>query len=531
ADFGGEVERVLNMASGAILLVDAAEGPLPQTKFVLKKALEANLKIILIINKIDKKDARPKEVEKEVENLILELAHLDHHLNYTTLYAVGRDGKAFDSLPETYSAEGGGDLSPLFETILREIPDSHTSDEKPFQMLISTLDWDNYVGRLSIGKVHQGKLSVGDSLQLVDDDKILGTYKAQKLFTSRGLDREVATQLVSGDIVAISGIPEIKIGQTLANPSNPNSLPKIAIDEPTIKITIGPNTSPLSGREGKLCSSAQIKERLLREKQINLGLRIEEDSQSANFSVTGRGELHLSILLETMRREGFELEVSKPQVVYKTIDGILSEPFEEVTIDVATDFIGTITQDLAQRKGEMLNMSVHAHDVTRLEYKVSSQNLLGLRNRLLTATRGTAILNTYFIGYFPKSLRMEVKRNGALIAFAPGTSLSFGLANAQERGTLFIGPGEEVYSGMVVGVSTRDKDIEVNVCKAKKQTNVRSENADIAVQLTPPTVLSLEQALDFIGDDELLEITPKNLRLRKKYLSALRRKLMERQER
>ena len=529
ADFGGEVERVLNMASGAILLVDAAEGPLPQTKFVLKKALQAKLKIILVINKIDRKDARPQEIVTEAENLFLELAHDESALHFITLYAVGRDGKAFYELP-SYAPETPGNLNPLFETIIAEIPNSATGEDKPFQMLISTLDYDNYVGKICIGKVSSGKLKKGDPIVLVDENKIIGSYRAQKLFTSEGLNRIEVEEVTAGDIVALAGIPELTIGQTITTPNNPVSLPKIAVDEPTIKITIGPNTSPLSGREGKLFSSAQIKERLMREKETNLGLRIEQDSQSSKFSVAGRGELHLAVLLETMRREGFELEVSKPHVIYKEVDGTTCEPFEEVTIDVATEFVGVITEELSKRKAEMINMQGEPNTMTRFVYKVSSQNLLGIRNSLLTRTKGTAVLNTYFLGYFPKIDKMQQGRNGALVAIKSGVSLSYGLEGAQERGILFIAAGVDVYEGMVVGVSSRDFDIEVNVCKAKKMTNVRSENADIAIALIPPMELNLERALDFIADDELLEITPKSLRIRKKFLSTTQRRVLERKE-
>ena len=381
----------------------------------------------------------------------------------------------------------------------------------------------------AIGKVAQGTLKKGGFVALVDEDRVVGNYKAQKLYTSVGLAREEVEEVETGDIIALAGIAELTIGQTVTDPAYPKSLPKITVEEPTIKVTVSPNTSPLSGREGKLCSSAQIKGRLIKEKEINLGLRVEEDPRSSNFTVCGRGELHLSILFETMRREGFEFEVSKPQVIYKTIDGIICEPFEEVTIDVGNDFVGIITAEMGKRKGEMADMKGEG-TFTRFVYKISSQNLLGIRNSLLTKTRGTATLSPYFLGYFKAGAKMESKRNGAVIATQSGTSLSFGLANAQERGTLFIGPGEDVYEGMVVGISNRSDDLEINVCKAKKQTNVRSETADIAIQITPATKLALEQALDFVGEDELLEITPKNLRLRKKYLSNTRRKVMERRE-
>lgn len=528
ADFGGEVERVLNMASGAILLVDAAEGPLPQTKFVLKKALLARLKIILLINKIDKKDARPVEVLRDVENLFLELAHHESVLHFTTLYAVGRDGKAFNQLPSSYNENTPGDLKPLFETVIKEVPDSSGNRDKPFQMLVSTLDYDNYVGKLCIGKVNRGILKKGQSISLVEEGKVKGNYKAQKIYTSIGLDRVETDEVTSGDIVAIAGIPVLTIGQTVCEINSPESLPTISIEDPTIKISIGPNTSPLSGKEGKLGSSAQIKERLTHEKETNLGLKIEEDATGSNFTVCGRGELHLSILIETMRREGFEMEVSKPHVIFKEVDGITCEPFEEVTIDVNNEFIGSITEELGMRKGEMINMVPITDISTRFTYKISSRNLLGIRNSLLTKTKGTAILSTYLLGYMPKGTGLTSLRNGALVATHTGTSLAFGLENAQIRGTMFIGPGEAVYEGMIVGVTNNEREVEVNVCKAKKMTNVRSETADIAIQLTPPTVLSLEQSLDFIGEDELLEVTPLHLRIRKKYLSATLRKVKER---
>lgn len=529
ADFGGEVERVINMASAALLLVDAAEGPLPQTRFVLKKALEAKLKIILIINKIDKRDARPQEIVREVENLFLELAQDDAGLQFTTLYAVGRDGKAFYELPENYSSEMPGDLQPLFETIVKETPNSAINEDKPFQMMISTLDYDNYVGKLCIGKITQGKLSKNQSIAVVDEDKVIGNFKAVKLYTSEGLARKEVEEITSGDICSIAGISVLTIGQTVTDPANPVSLPKITIEEPTIKVTIGPNTSPFSGKEGKYTTSRQIKERLLKEKETNLGLKIEEDPEGVSFIVSGRGELHLSVLIETMRREGFEMQISKPQVIYKTIDGKVCEPYEEVTIDAPKDYMGQLTEELGKRKGKMVDMvSDHTNNI-RLIYKISSQNLLGIRNTMLTKTRGTAIMSTYFLGYEPKGVKMESIRNGALVSVKPGTSLTYGLMNAQDRGTLFIGTGVEVYEGMVVGVASRDQDIEVNVCKAKQQTNNRSQGEGTKVSVEPPTILSLEQCLDFIGDDELLEVTPLNLRIRKRYLTTADRRVKTRQ--
>ena len=531
ADFGGEVERVINMASGALLLVDAVEGPLPQTKFVLKKALEAKLKIIVLINKIDKRDARAKEVLYEIENLFLDLADENSNLNFTTLYSVGRDGKVFFKLPEKYQTEMEGDLAPLFETILREIPDAVSKIDQPFQMLISTLDYDNFIGKLCIGKVTRGRLSKGDPIVLVDEGKILGTYKAQKLATSEGLMRKEVNEVSAGDIVAVAGIPDLTIGQTICDPSYPVSLPKIYIEQPTIKITIGPNTSPLSGRDGLYFSSAQIKKRLLKEKETNLGLKINQSGDSVNFEVCGRGELHLSILIETMKREGYEMEISKPKVIYKTVSGILSEPFEELTLDVDSSYIGVISEELGKRHGELLNMTnVVNNFLVRFVYKVCSQNLIGLRTVLLNKTKGTVSYNAFFIGYFPKKSNSDNFRTGALVATENGKSLSYGLANAQERGMLFVGVDEEIYEGMVVGLSNRAMDIEVNVCKKKKLTNMRSSGADIAVQLTPPVKLSLEQAIGFIAEDELLEVARNNLRIRKKILNATKRKVQKRKE-
>ncbi|MEK7521770.1 MAG: translational GTPase TypA [Patescibacteria group bacterium] len=529
ADFGGEVERVLNMASGALLLVDAAEGPLPQTRFVLKKALQTGLKIILVINKIDKRDARPKEIIQEVENLFLEVAHDEESLNFPTIYAVGRDGKTFLELPKNYNPETPGDLTPLFETILDCLPNVAVRDDEPFQMLISTLDYDSYLGKLCIGKVTRGKLAKGQSVALVENNKVLGTYRVQKLYTSEGLIRKEVDEVSSGDIIAIAGISKLTIGQTITNPTNPESLPPIKVEEPTIKITLSANTSPFAGREGQFVNSRQIKERLMREKETNLGLKLEDDPESSGVIVSGRGELHLAVLIETMSREGFELQVSKPQVIYKTINNVIYEPYEQVSIDVPQEHIGTITEEMAARRGELKDMINLPDGTTKFMFAASSQNMLGIRNVLLTKTRGTAILNSSFLGYFPRVERTQVKRNGVLIASEAGKTLSYGLNNAQERGILFVGPGVNVYEGMVVGLSTRDQDIEVNVCKAKKLTNMRSKSSDDALILTPATVLSLEQALDFIKEDETLEVTPQNLRIRKKYLSSLERKRHSRQ--
>ena len=529
ADFGGEVERTINMASGVILLVDAAEGPLSQTKFVLKEALEAKLKIILVINKIDKKDARPREVLHEIENLFLELAVDEHSLHFHTLFSAGRDGKAFRELPINYAPQTKGDLTPLFDAILADVPDSSVNQDKPFQMLISTLDYDNHVGKLCIGKISQGKLNKNDKIALVEEGKILGTYNAQKLYTFAGLQKKEVEQISAGDIAAIAGIPDLTIGQTITNPEHPVSLPKILVEEPTIKISIGPNTSPLAGKDGKFGSSRQIKERLLKEKETNVGLKIEQDPEGVGFIVHGRGELHLAVLVENMRREGFELQVSKPEVIYKSINGVVHEPFEEVILHTQKEYLGKVTEEFGKRKADLLDMITddRKNDV-KLKYKISDNNLLGVRSILITQTKGMITLNTFFLGYFPKGDKIDPLRNGALVAVKPGLSLSYGIANAQERGDLFVGPGIGIYEGMVVGVASRNLDIEVNICKVKKLTNNRSVGEGVKIQLTPPTILSLEQALDFINEDELLEVTPLSLRIRKKILSTVQRRVANR---
>lgn len=528
ADFGSEVERILNMASGALLLVDAAEGPLPQTRFVLQKALQSKLKIILFINKIDKKDARVVEVQREVENLFLTLVEDEESLNFTTLYGVGRDGKAFREMPAHYDSTFPGDLTPLFEVIMDEIPDSNLYEDKPLQMLVSTLDYDAYVGRLGIGKISQGTLSKGQRISLVDKNGIVGTYTATKLYTSTGLSRQEVEKIESGDIAALAGISELQIGQTVTDPENPEALPSIEVAEPTIRIGIGPNTSPLGGREGDKVTSRQIKDRLDKELETNLGLRVDPDQSGNSFIVSGRGELHLAVLIETMRREGFELEVSKPQVIYKTIEGEKCEPYEEATVDVDKEYIGTVSEEFGKRKAQLINMHQLNDTSMRLIYKISSRNLIGIRSVLLTNTRGTAVMSTYLLGYERAGSTMENIRNGVLISTHNGLTLAHGLANAQVRGTMFYGPGEEVYEGMIVGISASDKNIEINVCRAKKLTNNRSSGEGVKISLEPPTEFSLEQYLDFIGDDELLEVTPQHLRLRKKYLSQSARRVADR---
>ena len=529
ADFGGEVERTINMADGAILLVDAAEGPLPQTKFVLKKALERDLKIIVIINKIDKKDSRPEAVLSDIESLFLDLATEETSLEFVTLYAVGRHGKVFAKLPEQYNENTPGDLSVLFDTILTEVPNAVADLNEPFQMLVSTLDNDKYVGKLCIGKVRRGQLTLNDSLALVENDQLLGTFKAQKLYTYEGLKQVETNVISSGDIVAIAGIDQMTIGQTVCDPKKIESLPTIKIEEPTIKITIGANTSPFKGREGIYTTSRQIRERLLKEKQTNIGLKIEDEPNSNKLVVYGRGELHLSVLIENLRREGYEMEISRPQVIYKKIDGQTYEPYEEVTIEVDREYNGVVSEEMGKRKAMTLDIVDDPNRSTvRSVYKISSQNFLGSRNTLLTNTRGTAQISSYLLGYELATTKISTFRTGALVATDSGLTLTYGLVNAQQRGVLFVDSGVEIYEGMVVGLANQPNDIDVNVCKGKHLSNNRSKGEGTSIPLTPYTQLSLEQYLDLIADDEYLEVTPKSLRLRKHYLQKTQRRVAQR---
>ncbi len=517
ADFSGEVERVINMADGVLLVVDAAEGPLPQTQFVLQKALEHNLKIIVVINKIDRKDARPQEVLRETEELILHMAQHTHHLDFPVLYAVGREGKAWGQYPADLNAPG--DLTPLFDAIIKYIPAPVRNEDKPFKMLVSTLDFDTHKGSFAIGKVAQGTVQPGQKVfQMLENEK-LGSYAVQEIFTSVGLKRVSVEVGETGDIIAITGIPDVGIGQTLTDPADPTGFPRIHLEEPTLKILVSPNTSPLAGQEGKFSTARQIHQRLLKEKQTNIGLRITENPDGTGFIVAGRGELHLAILFENLRREGYEFQVSKPEVILKEIEGKTNEPFEEITIEIDHAYVGVISEELGRRRAIMLDTHTNARGVTRMVYKVSSRNLLGFRGDILTKTRGNGIFATRIVGYFPVAPRIAKMRNGVLVSIEPGKSSGYALTTVQERGRALIGPGVPVYAGMIIGINNRAEDIDINVCKTKKLTNIHSANADIAIQLDPPVVMSLEQALDFIEDDELVEITPVNLRLRKKFLT------------
>jgi len=517
ADFSGEVERVINMADGTLLVVDAAEGPLPQTHFVLQKALEHNLKIIVVINKIDRRDARPVEVLHEIEGLFLHLAHHEDHLNFPVLYAIGREGKAWHTIPSNVESEAT--LEPLFETIVGVVPPPSGISDKPFKMLVSTLDFDTHKGKIAIGKVTQGTIKPGQSIVKLVESENLGNYRIEEVYTSVGLKRVPADIGETGDIIAVTGVSDISIGQTLADPSDPVGFPAIKLEEPTLKILLTANTSPFSGREGKFCTATQLANRLASEMQTNIGLKIEDNPSGGGFLVSGRGELHLAILLETMRREGYEMQVSKPEVILKEIDGETHEPFEELTVDIDSTFIGVITEEMGKRRGELLDTHTNDQKMTRMVYKISSRNLLGFRGDILTKTRGNGIFSTRVIGYFPISAKIEKIRNGVLIAFESGKASAYALTTVQARGRAFIGPSTPVYEGMIIGLNNRQEDMEINVCKIKKLTNIHSADADVAIQLDPPMVMSLEQCLDFIASDELLEITPETFRLRKYYLS------------
>ncbi len=520
ADFAGEVERVLGMADGAILLVDAAEGPLPQTKFVLKKAIELGLKIIVLINKVDKPHADIPDTLNQIEELFLNHAVDPEHLNFPVIYAVGLHGKTWDHRPTAEEVNAPADLVPLFEKILDYVPSARGNDDEPFQMLISTLEADAYLGKLCNGRVMRGKLHVGDRVSVVTQEEgVLGSYKVEKLFVAAGLNRAPVEEAISGDIISIAGIKELTIGQTITNPEHPEALATPHITEPTLKITIGPNTSPFAGREGKYLTSRQIHERLMRERETNLGLRIEPQLDSFGFEVSGRGELHLAVLIETMRREGYELEVSKPKVIYKTVDGQKMEPYSEVNVDVPNEFVGAINAEFSRRRALLKEHKAGNNGETRLVFEISDENLLGARSILMTETRGTLMMSAISLGYRPFGGAFQQLRNGVLISSDAGKSATYGLDNAQQRGSLFIGVGEDVYEGMIVGLNSREQDMEISVTKVKKSTNVRSANKDFGTYLTPPIRYSLEQSLDFLADDELLEVVPGSLRLRKKWLN------------
>jgi GTP-binding protein len=517
ADFSGEVERVINMADGCLLLIDSVEGPMPQTKFVLREAFKKKLKIIVVINKIDRQNARIAEVLKLTQDLFLELATDAEQLDFPVLYASGREGVVI-----TEPGMEGKDVSPLFDTILEKIPPPQI-EEGPFQMLVSNLDYDTHKGKISIGRIWRGKVSPHDIVVCLSADGKQTRYEIAEVFTHLGLKRIEAQEVEAGDIVAVTGIKEVSIGDTLASPEQPEALPRIEIGEPTVEMTFGVNTSPFGGREGRFSTTRQLRERLYKELESNLSLRVQDTDTPDTFIVKGRGELHLAILIETMRREGYEFEVSKPEAITKMVDGKLMEPVEALTIDTKEEYIGIINELLSKRQAEMSDMRNDGKGYVRMEFHIPTKGLIGFRSAFLTATRGSGVMNTIFLGYEPWKKEVGTMRSGVLVASETGVSVTYGLNNAQERGLLFIGPGVQVYEGMIVGTIQRSRDIAVNVCKEKKMTNIRSSTSDIAIKLTPPILFSLEQAIDFINRDELAEITPEHIRLRKKTLQETMR--------
>ena len=521
ADFGGEVERVLKMVNGVILVVDAFEGAMPQTKFVLKKALELELPVIVCINKIDRPEARPKEVIDEVLELFIDLDASDEQLDCPFVFASAKTGVAILELDEKPES-----MQPLFETILEYIPAPTGDPEAGTQLLISTIDYNEYVGRIGVGKVENGTVRVNQDVVVVNahDPEKCKKVKISKLYEFEGLKKVEVTEAGVGSIVAISGITDIHIGDTLCSPENPQPIPFQKISEPTLAMHFIVNDSPFAGQEGKFVTSRHLRDRLFRELNTDVSLRVEETDTTESFKVSGRGELHLSVLIENMRREGYEFAVSKPEVLYKEEDGRKTEPMERAIIDVPEEFSGTVIEKLSSRKGELLGMSTASGGYTRLEFSIPSRGLIGYRGEFMTDTKGNGILNTLFDGYAPYKGDIQYRKQGSLIAFETGEAITYGLYNAQERGTLFLGAGEKVYAGMVIGQTGKTEDIEVNVCKKKQLTNTRSSSADDALRLTPPRILSLEQSIEFIDTDELLEVTPKTLRIRKKILDPTLRK-------
>ncbi len=512
ADFSGEVERVLNMADGCLLLVDAAEGVLSQTRYVLSLALSLKLTPIVVINKIDRKDQRSLEVLEEINNLFLDLATDVKQLNFPVLYAVGRLGKV------GLNTSLNPNLELLFQTIINTIPAPKIKTGTGFQLQVTTLDYDSHKGRYVIGKVLRGQAKVNDTLSVVRNNEVISQGKIEYLFTFKGLKKDPIQQTQIGDIVALTGFSHTKIGDTLTSPDKPDPLPALLIAEPTIQVQISPSTSPLVGQEGKLTTSRQIKQRLEKELETNVSLRLSPGPTGETFMVSGRGELHLAILIETMRREGFEFSVSRPEVIFKTIKGVPSEPWELLTVEVPEKFTGVIIDTLGQRKAEMINLQNLSLGV-RLEYKIATRNSLGLRSEFLTKTSGLALVHSIFLGYRPQAPAINLIRNGALVATQPGQALAYSIEHIQKHGLTFIPPGEKVYSGMIVGQNSRPGDLWINICKGKKLTNMRAAAADAALHIAPPVILSLEQSLNFLGPDELLEVTPKHLRLRKRHLN------------
>jgi GTP-binding protein len=518
ADFGGEVERVLKMVDGVMLLVDAAEGCLPQTRFVLRKALEARLPAIAVVNKIDRGDARPTEVVNEIYELFLDLDATDEQIEFPILYAVSRDGTAKHKLEDQ-----ANNLQALFDQIVETIPRPRELRTDSLQLLVANLDYNDYVGRLAIGRIFSGEIRVGDQIAVVKPDRTTHKTKVSQLYVFEGLKREPVDKAGFGEIVALAGIENINIGDTITSVENPQPLPSIAVDEPTIAMIFGVNNSPFAGREGKFVTSRQLKERLDKEILGNVAIRVEETDSPDQFKVSGRGELQLAILIEMMRREGYELQVSKPEAITRKVDGQLFEPIEAVVVDCPDEFIGVVTEALGRRKGQMTKMINHGTGRVRLEFEAPSRGLIGFRNEFLTETKGTGLLNTMFLRWGEWQGSLRGRSTGSLVADRTGDTTTYALFNLQERGTLFVRPGTKVYEGMIVGENARAVDLDVNAVKEKKLTNMRASTADEAMRLVPPKDLSLEQALEFIGDDELVEVTPQSIRLRKRVLPANQR--------
>ncbi len=519
ADFGGEVQRIMKMVDSVLLLVDAFEGPMPQTKYVLKKSLEIGLKPIVVINKIDRPNSRPTQVLDMVFDLFIQLQASDEQLDFPVVFASARDGYATLDIKAQ-----SNNIFPLLDTIISHVEDTSGDPEKPLQFLASAIEYDNYVGRLGTGKIYNGTIRRGDEVLLLKKDGTSQPYRVTKIFSYEGLKKTEIVSASAGDIVSLAGIEGIDIGETVADPDNPEALPVISIDAPTLAMTFLPNNSPFLGRDGKYVTSTAVWERLLREKQNNVSLVIEKSENADSFTVKGRGELQLAILIENMRREGYEFQVSKPEVIFRDIDGKKCEPVELAMIDVADEFVGVVIEMLGKRKGEMTGMNQGKDGYTRLEFTVPSRGLIGFRNEFLTETRGTGILNQIFYEYQPYKGDIPGRTRGALVQMEKGVAVAYALDNLQERGDLFIGPGTEIYPGMIIGAHSRDNDLDVNACKTKKLTNMRASGSDDAIKLIPPREFSLEQALEYIADDELLEVTPKNIRMRKKLLDKLERK-------
>lgn len=516
ADFGGEVERVLNMVDGVLLLVDASEGPMPQTKYVLRKALEQGLKPIVVINKIDRPDQRIDDVYDEVLELFMELGADDDQLDFPVVYAIARDGIAKLDLDDESDS-----LEPLMDLLIKEIPAPQGDVEGPLQMMVTTLDSDEYVGRVAIGRIMRGKIKEGQNVVVISGD---GEAKERigKVYVYQGLKRMEVSEAELGEIVAITGLPSASIGHTVADAENPEALPSINIDEPTLSMTFGVNTSPFAGREGQFVTSRHLRDRLYKETETNVSLRVEETDSPDTFKVSGRGELHLSILIETMRREGYELQIGKPEVIYKEINGQLCEPIENLTIEVPQEFMGTVMESLGTRKAELSNMT-ELKGYLRLEFTIPARGLIGFRSEFLTNTKGNGIMNHVFRGYAPYKGDIPGRSRGSLVAFEQGETTPYGIYTLQDRGVMFISPNQMVYEGMIIGENTRELDMDVNPCKKKNVSNMRSSSSDEAIRLTPPRLLSLEQALEFINKDEMVEVTPESIRLRKTILDKSQR--------